>query len=263
MPKDEDVDPIPSISAQRDGAATGAAVPRPRGGTRNGASRDGRSGARSEGEGSGRPGVLAGGGLVLSLAIAVAACIWAWQLQERLVQTGHTMERYEKRIADLEDRLADTDEGMSQNATVQAAKIRELDSEVRKLWDNVWKRSKERLDKLEAGEKRSAGSIAANAKALEATQADLGKAMTDIAQLTRVAGDMERLMSSSRNSQAEIERVADTLNAINLDLARLSKRVEGNEEWITAINAFRQSTNASISQLQSSLRAMQGGVAGG
>ncbi len=261
MPRDEDIDPIPSISAQREGAAAGAAVPRPRGSSR-GAARDGKGGARGEGSGGGRPGLLSGIGLFLSLAIAVAACLWAWQLQERLVQNGHTMDRYEKRIADLEDRLADTDEGMSQNAAVQAAKIRELDSEVRKLWDNVWKRSKERLDKLEAGEKRAGSSIAANAQALEATQADLGKAMTDIAQLTKVAGDMERLMTSSRNSQAEIERVADTLNAINLDLARLSKRVEGNEEWISAINTFRQSTNASISQLQNSLRALQGGVAG-
>ena len=261
MPRDDDIDPIPAISAQREGAATGASVPRPRGGAR-GAARDGKGGNRNDGGSRGRPGLLSGFGLFLSLGIAVAACIWAWQLQERLVQAGHTMDRYERRIADLEDRLADTDEGMSQNAAVQAAKIRELDSEVRKLWDNVWKRSKERLDKLEAGEKRAASSIAGNAQALEATQADLGKAMTDIAQLTRVAGDMERLMTSSRNSQAEIERVADTLNAINLDLARLGKRVEGNEEWISAINAFRQSTNASISQLQNSLRTLQGGPAG-
>jgi uncharacterized coiled-coil protein SlyX len=69
-------------------------------------------------------------------------------------------------------------------------------------------------------------------------------------------------MTSSRNSQAEVERVADALNAINLDLARLEKRVGGNEEWITAINAFRQSTNASISQLQRRLRALQGGPRG-
>jgi len=259
MPRDDDVDPIPSISAQREGASTGAAVPRPRGGARtNGGSRSGVS----DGSSGARPGLISGVGLVLSLLVALSACAWAWQLQERLVQTGHTLERYEDRIADLEDRLADTDEGMSQNAAVQAAKIRELDSEVRKLWDNVWKRSKERLDKLEAGEKRAAGAIAANAQALEATQKDLGSALTDIAQLTKVAGDMERLMTSSRNSQAEIERVADTLNAINLDLARLSKRVDGNEEWISAINAFRQTTNASISQLQSSLRALQGGAPG-
>ena len=254
MPKDDDIDPIPSISARRDGEAKGAAVPRPRGGSRS------NGGGRSpEGGAPARPGLLSGIGLVVSLLIAIAACAWAWQLQERLTQAGFERERFEKRIADLEDRLADTDEGMSQNAAVQAAKIRELDSEVRKLWDNVWKRSKERLGKLEASEKRFESAIAANAQTIEATQGDLSSALTDIAQLTRVAGDMERLVTSSRNSQAEIERVADALNTINLELARLAKRVGGNEESIRAINAFRQSTNASINQLRAGLRALQPG----
>jgi chromosome segregation ATPase len=148
-----------------------------------------------------------------SLLVAIGACAWAWQLQERLTQTGHTLERYEGRIADLEDRLADTDEGMSQNAAVQAAKIRELDSEVRKLWDNVWKRSKERLGVLEASSKRFAAAIDANQQTIAATQQQLGKARDeDLAALQRVAGDLERLMTA-RASQAEVERVADALNA--------------------------------------------------
>jgi methyl-accepting chemotaxis protein len=259
MPKDDDIDPIPSISARRDGEAKGPAVPRPRGGARGNGSGRGTGGRSTESGPPARPGLLSGIGLVASLLIAVSACAWAWQLQERLTQAGFERERFEKRIADLEDRLADTDEGMSQNAAVQAAKIRELDSEVRKLWDNVWARSKERLGKLEASEKRFASAIAANSKTIEATRSDLSSALTDIAQLTRVAGDMERLVTSSRNSQVEIERVADALNAIELELARLGKRVGGNEESIQAINAFRQSTNASINQLRAGLRALQPG----
>jgi hypothetical protein len=153
MPRKDDVAPLPEISARREGSqAASAAVPR-----RRGAARGGTAGSTGDGGGG------AGAGLWLlvvgSLLVAIGACAWAWQLQERLTQTGHVLERYEGRIADLEDRLADTDEGMSQNAAVQAAKIRELDSEVRKLWDNVWKRSKERLGKLEASEKRFTSAI--------------------------------------------------------------------------------------------------------
>lgn len=252
MPKDDDISPIPSISASREGTTAGAAVPRRRGSGRP-------SGADG---GGGRPGAGWLFLLVVALLVALGACAWAWQLQERLVQTGHTLERYETRIADLEDRLADTDEGMSQNAAVQAAKIRELDSEVRKLWDNVWKRAKERLGTLEASTKRIDGVIAANQQSIDATQNDLGAAKQDLARLQSVAGDLERLMTSAQRSQAEVERVADTLNTINLELSKLNRRVAGNEEWITAINAFRQTTNASISQLQAALRGMQQTPAG-
>ena len=224
-------------------------MPRPRGGSRNG----GGQGSASGGSAGAGVWVL----LVGVLLIAVAACIWAWQLQEALEQTGHVIDRQEARIAELEDRLADTDEGMSQNAAVQAAKIRELDSEVRKLWDNVWKRSKERLDILEATSKRLTQSSTANAQTISATQGELGKAQEQLAALQRVGSDLERLMASARSSQTEVERVADALNRIDLELSRLEKRVDGNEEWISAINAFRQSTNASISQLQAAVRALE------
>lgn len=246
MPKDDDIGPIPSISARREPASRGAAVPRSRAQGRGSAPR-GR-GERARG--------LFSAVLGLALLVALSACVWAWQLQERLTQTGHVMQRYAGRIADLEDRLADTDEGMSQNATVQAAKIRELDSEVRKLWDNVWKRAKERLGKLEAGQKRLDGALAANGQGLAAMREDL-------ARLQETTGAMEGLIASSRRRQAEVERVADTLNAINLELARLNKRVADNEEWIGAINAFRKTTNASIAELQASLRALQTAPTGG
>ena len=65
-----------------------------------------------------------------------------------------------------------------------------------------------------------------------------------MAKLKSVAGDLERLMSSAKANQAEVERVADTLNRINSDLAKLNKRVQGNEEWVGSINAFRRQINA-------------------
>ncbi|MDP5053208.1 MAG: hypothetical protein NWP69_05430 [Congregibacter sp.] len=249
MSKDDDVTPIPSISASREGASASgsAAVPRPRGSSRSAPTTEAKS----------KPGLVSGLGLAVALIIAIAACAWSWQLQEKLTQAGHVLERYEQRIADLENRLSDTDEGMNQNAAVQAAKIRELDSEVRKLWDNVWKSTKERLGTIEANAKRADGVVAANTQGVKKTQEDLSKALQDITRLQKVSGDLERMAASARTSQAEVERVADALNTIDLELAKLGKRVAGNEEWIKSINAFRQSTNASISQLQTQLRAIQ------
>ena len=139
MPKDDDISPVPSLSASRDSARSGAAVPRPRGGSRNNTNGSGAGGR-------GGLGPLSAALLGVSLLIALGACIWAWQLQERLTQAGHTLDRYENRIASLEDRLADTDEGMSQNAAVQRcpdlapgpAAVRTGLTRRRKPTDDLW-----------------------------------------------------------------------------------------------------------------------------
>ena len=164
------------------------------------------------------------------------------------------MDGYARRISDLEDRLSDTDEGMSQNAAVQAAKIRELDSEVRKLWDNVWKKSKERLAKLEASSTSQGKKISAAEKSVSSLEGDMKGATADIARMKSVAGDLDRLMASAKSNQAEVERVADTLNLINVELNKLNKRVQGNEESVQSIDAFRRQMMSSITELQAAVR---------
>ena len=64
-------------------------------------------------------------------------------------------------------------------------------------------------------------------------------------------------MSSAKANQAEVERVADTLNRINLDLSKINKRVQGNEEWLASINAFRKQVNAQLSELRASINRVQ------
>jgi septal ring factor EnvC (AmiA/AmiB activator) len=64
-------------------------------------------------------------------------------------------------------------------------------------------------------------------------------------------------MASAKANQAEVERVADALNAINLQLAKLDKRVQGSEEWVGSVNAFRRQVNTSLSELQATVRSMQ------
>ena len=75
--------------------------------------------------------------------------------------------------------------------------------------------------------------------------------------IRRFARSAARLMASARANQAEVERVADALNRVDLELAKLAKRVQGNEEWVGSINAFRRQINASLTDLQASVRALQ------
>ena len=248
----DDLDHIPSIVPTRDNA------PRPTGG---GASSKGRkprgAGSRPTPTKPGSSGLLARLFLTLSLAGAAVACAWAWQLQQQLQQATVQMEGYSTRIGDLEARLSDTDEGVNQNAAVQAVKIGELESEVRKLWDNVWKQTKSRLAKLEADNTSQGKKLASTEKSLATVQTQLKSSSGDIAKLKGVSGDLSRLMSSAKTNQAEVERVADALNRINLELAKLSKRVQSNEESVNSINAFRKQVNASLTSLEASVRVIQ------
>lgn len=205
----------------------------------------------------GGAGILARLFITVSLVVAAVACAWAWQLQQELLAANEQMADYASRIGDLEARLSDTDEGMAQSAQVQAVKIRELDGEVRKLWDNVWKKSKERLAKLEAASASQGKAVKSMQGSLGGVETQLQSAAGDIAKLKSVSGDLSRLMTSAKANQEEVERVADTLNRLDLELAKLDKRVVANEEWLASVNAFRKQVNASLVDLQGSVRAMQ------
>lgn len=252
MPND-DINHIPSIVPARD------RDPVPGTGKSRGAAPNRKAGKGSGGGGSrpGGMGLLARLVLTIALVIAGVACAWAWQLQEQSKQSDLQMADYASRIADLEDRLSDTDEGMSQNATVQAAKIRELDTEVRKLWDNVWKQTKSRLAKLENDNKSQTAKISSAQKSVAAASSGIKSAQSDLAKLKSVTGDLDRLMASAKTNQAEVERVADTLNRINLDLAKLSRQVKDNTQGQRSTDSFRREANTSINQLQGAVRALQ------
>ena len=64
-------------------------------------------------------------------------------------------------------------------------------------------------------------------------------------------------MSSAKANQSEVERVADALNRINLEFAKITKQVEDNKEWLGSINAFRSQVNSALTRMQADIRALQ------
>ena len=202
--------------------------------------------------------------LVLTLALAVAgiACGWAWQLQTALDESQRQQKATQGRVADLEALLSDTDETVNKSAAAMGAQLRLLDTEVRKLWD-ARKISNGKLTRLEKGavtqEKQITGlntKAAAQAEQLIVMQSELASMETELSSLTKVAGDLERLAASAQRAQTDVERLADGLNKSNLERAALRKQVESNAEWIESINAFRRQVNASITQLEADVAAL-------
>ncbi|GAB3322485.1 hypothetical protein [Haliea atlantica] len=259
----DDLDHIPSIVPGRDDDDP-APVSRPRGARSEASPRSGSRGSGGGRGGSGSPPGAGGGGsragiavAVLALLLAAGAAFWAWQLQQKLGQANVTMERYAQRIADLEDRLSDTDEGLSQNTQAMAVKIKELYSEVDKLWASAWRRNKAAIEELQKSSSSQGNKLSATEKSLASAQEQLKQASADLARLKSVAGDLERLMSSAKANQAAVDRATETLNRLSGQVAGLAKKVENQEQWLQSIDAFRRQVNGSLTELQGAVRSLQ------
>lgn len=195
--------------------------------------------------------------LVLTIALAVAgiACGWAWQLQTALDDAQRQQKLTQGRVADLEALLSDTDETVNKSAAAMGAQLRLLDTEVRKLWD-ARKISNGKLTKLEKTAVTQEKQITnLNNKATRQAE-QLALAQSELAALTKVAGDLERLAASAQRAQTDVERLADGLNKSNLERSALRKQVESNAEWIESINAFRRQVNANIAELEADVAAL-------
>jgi len=199
--------------------------------------------------------------LVLTIALAVAgiACGWAWQLQTALDDAQRQQKLTQGRVADLEALLSDTDETVNKSAAAMGAQLRLLDTEVRKLWD-ARKISNGKLTKLEktAVTQEKQITILNNKATRQAEQ--LALAQSELAALTKVAGDLERLAASAQRAQTDVERLADGLNKSNLERSALRKQVASNAEWIESINAFRRQVNANVAKLEADVAALSAPV---
>ena len=199
--------------------------------------------------------------IVISLVVAAVACAWAWQLQQELDATVPVLALYEDRISDLEDRLSDTDEGMNQSAATLGVKIKELASEVDKLWASAWRRNKAKIADLEKSSSAHGSQLSTLAKVDSSYSAQLKSLAADTQQLRGVAGDLEQLVSSAKSNQALLEQLGDDVSRTTLEIARLQKRVQAGEEWQASVDGFRKQVNKSLIRLQQSMGQLQGGPA--
>ncbi len=252
MSRDE-LSTIPSFAADRDEAVTSA----PRGAVPS-------RGRPSSGGGSSAMTRVV---LTIALVVAAVACAWAWQLQQLLDATVANQATLATRTADLEALLSDTDESVAQSAAALGAQLKVVDKETRRL-EQRRREMDNRLDKFEktatalAGEVKTVkSSVASNSSQAKALTTNVDQLLADLASLKQVAGDLERLSTTAQGVETNLERLADNVNKANLERAALNKRVAANEEWIESINAFRRQVNTNISQLESSLRALQNGSA--
>ena len=233
---DDDLTAIPSISATRDAdiGMTSRELPRP----------------YQETSGIGAFARLV---LTTSIVVATVALAWAWQLQQELNDTRDSLERYSIRTGDLEDLLSDTDETVNQSATAMRVQLKRLDTENRKLWD-ARKVSNNKISNLEKTSSAQGANLVDIKKTVTKNEKQLPILQEEVSRFTILAKDLTNLTASAKRNQVEVERVADGINRIDLEQAKLEKRVSENEGWIESINVSRRQVNGKLTQLENAIR---------
>ncbi len=202
--------------------------------------------------------------LAVVVLILLLTAGWAAYLHQRLGIADQAIRNYELRISDLERQLSVTDESMSESSVAMKVKLRELDFEIRKLWDNVWKKSKERLAEHDALLEKQQKSINAAEAFVASTRSQLAKNDTVVEDLRKQLKATEQMkervaanVKALSGIQATAESAADKSNRLTSEVAKLERRLETNEEWIESINGFRRQVNRDLIDLQKNVGQIQ------
>ncbi len=195
--------------------------------------------------GSGGGGFMTGLLFLLVLGLGAGGYYLYQQLELAKAQIALDQER----IVRMEKQLLITDESLDESATAIEKKIHFLDTEVRKLWDNVWKKHKAEL----AGHDQR---LAALEKSLKASQGELSQTrqqlQSDREQLSALKQQLAKAQSATTANSKRIDELRKN-GQLAAEVARLEQRVAANEEWLASVNAFRRQINGDITALRESI----------
>ncbi len=188
--------------------------------------------------------------LSVMVLLLLATVGWAVMTQQKFQEAQLMLQQNQLRILDLENRLNVTDESMSESGVAMKVKLRELDSEVRKLWDNVWKKSRAQLASHDKQLKSQQSSISAVRKQLAEADKVIKQLNSQLAGLKIMKKNLANNDELLALLEARSEEASDTLNLMEASNARLDRRMKETEEWIDSINGFRRQVTRDLNQLK-------------
>ena len=155
----------------------------------------------------------------------------------------------ELRLSSLESRLVSAGDEMTQSDEAVRVQLKELDTEVRKLWDNVWKKSKIELDEHSLNIKnlttRTSKLIDEQAFTKQEVSALNGEIMGYSASLEELTERLDSLQAASQ----QLKMMNQLITKLEQQINAHNKRITSNEEWVNSINTFRRQVNRQLNAL--------------
>lgn len=187
-----------------------------------------------------------GGGLlgVVALLMAVTAMGAAYFLWEQSRVTNQSAKDVEQRLMALESQLASTGDELSQSDAAVRIQLKDVDSEVRKLWD-ARKKTIEQVEEHELNIKNlttRTGGLQKKQTASASQLTALAAQLDEVVEMLEGANfsTMQKTLSGNQQKVQQIAKSLDTLNS----------RVAANEEWLQSVNAFRRQVNERLNEIQ-------------
>ena len=201
------------------------------------------------------PAVSANTAPLWALLIFVAMCVGAggwylWDkvehLQASLSKSTDALTSSEQALSSLRQSLENRDKTLSKSGDQMTADIKELNSEVRKLWDVSNKRNKAALDEQGAAIARLQGDLKTQAANLDKK---FDAATSSAASLK---DDLQALKDSSNTLAGAIEQQRTELAKLKSQMATpndLEDRITNLEIAIKSVDAYRKQVNTRLDQM--------------
>ena len=193
--------------------------------------------------------------LFLSFLLAAAAAAGSGFLYLQLTESQATLQDAQLRVEDLENRLSSTDESATESGATMQVKIKELTSEVDKLWASAWRKNKASLEALDGQVKKQQQADTSQAKTLSAQKEAVDKLQAQVGSALAAAQGLKEIQSSTIAQAAQLSELSDEIRDFETGLRSLGKRMSESESWVGSMNAYRRQTNKQLSELERRVQA--------
>ena len=178
---------------------------------------------------------------VIAFGIAGTSYIQLMQAQGALQEQRAQLKNQQGRIIELENQLALSDDESAQSLVAISAKLKEANSEIRKLWGVSYDTNRKAIK----ANKTDIDSQAKNYQTLDKT--------LQAQQMTSSNHD-QRLSEQGLLISTLRERLDEQVKSLRLDVTDNIRRTESNEEAVKAFDIFRRSVSRDLLQIKQQLK---------
>ncbi len=185
--------------------------------------------------------------LVALVAFGAAGFLY-WQLLE----TQKVLTEADARIAQLEGKFELSDDESAASVEMIQAKLKETDSEIRKLWGVSYDTNRKAIAANKSGiaqVKKVADSAKSSVKTETKTLNGEISLVSDLVEAQQ--NSLSAIETSHQTLQQNYQSTNDALNSLETQRKEMDRRIKTNEQAIEAIDAFRRNVNQQLLQLRS------------